>query len=108
MKGLLATVLFSGAVLCGTTANTNAAPVAPAPIQVDAAVEKVHGYHRSCRGGPGWFHRHTRRDRTVRCRTRWYRAPGITLYFGHRDRRGRAHRHHRRHHDSHYHRWRHR
>jgi len=45
---------------CGATISAHAAPVAPAPIKANAPVEKVHSYHRSCRGGPGWAHRHSR------------------------------------------------
>jgi len=102
MKGFIAAAILGGATFCGATINANAAPVGPAPIQANALVEKVHGYHRSCRGGAGWVHRHTRSGRPAGCGPRLYRRPGVHLYFGGRDRRGHYHRHHHRRHDRHH------
>ena len=93
MRILLATTV-AGVMLCGAAMAASAAPL-PATPGVNTAVEKVHGYHRSCVRG----HRNVRRG-TVRCGRRYYRnrGPGFSLYIGpgyrswrHRD--WRSHRH---------------
>ncbi len=97
MKSLLSATILAGSFLCGASMSANALPASPAPMKAQPQIEKVHGFHRSCRGAPAWRHRHARRGRTVHCGPRFYRypAPGITLYFGDNDRRG--HRHYRKH-----------
>lgn len=87
--------LCAAALVCGASLTASAAPLAPSAPSAQSGVEKVHGYHRSCRGGPHWRHRHTWDGDRVRCGGyyyRYYREPGITLRFGTRERHHR-HRH---------------
>lgn len=104
MKRLLISAALGSALGFAVIGTAGAAPISmnQAPA-ADNAIEKVHGYHRSCRGDPDYLHRHTRSGRRVSCGRRHYyrdRGPGIHLYFGDRDRRHhrRGH-HHRRHRD---------
>jgi hypothetical protein len=92
----LSSVMIGGALVLATSWGVQAAPLAPQSQNVLSAVEKVHGYHRSCRGE--WSHRHTRDGDRVPCgRSYYYRdsGPSIHLRFGNRDRGHRHRRHHR-------------
>ena len=105
MKRLLASTLFAAAVVFGSAAN--AAPLSPAtsaPAGAEAQVEKVHGYHRSCRRGPTRWHRHTRSGRIVRCGRHGVRviAPTYGVYVGPTRKYYRHHRSHRHHYRRHH------
>ena len=88
MKAYFASTLLAGALLCGASMNTSAAPF-PRSTTVDAQAmtEKVHGYHRDCRAG----HRNARGG-IVECGPRYYYrdpSPGFSLYIGPRGGRDR-------------------
>ena len=84
MNRLLSSVFLGATLAFGASMTASAAPVSPPPASssIKSNVEKVHGYHRSCRRG----HRHTAHGR-VYC-GHFYRdsEPGITLRLGERDR----------------------
>lgn len=80
MKTFLSAALVAGAVLCGASLGTNAAPLTSAPIEAQSNVEAVHGFHRDCRRG----HRNVRRG-IVSCGSSYYyqdRAPSFGIYIG--------------------------
>ena len=85
------TIAAIGAGLMIAAPHANAAPLSPQAPGAESAIEKVHGYHRSCRYG----HRHQWDGDRVRCGGYYYRdsSPGIYLNFG-RDRHRGHHRHH--------------
>lgn len=98
----LKSVMLGGALVLTTSLGAQAAPPAPNSHTVSSVVEKVHGYHRSCRGE--WSHRHQRDGDRVPCgRTYYYRdsGPSIHLRLGDRDRGHHHRRHHHRNHDRH-------
>jgi len=103
MKSLLASTLFAATVMFGSAAN--AAPLSPAssaPAGVESQVEKVHGYHRSCKRGPARWHRHTRSDHNVRCGPRRdvrVYTPSVGVYIGPSRKHYRADRRHDRRHN---------
>jgi len=94
MNRLLPSALLGATLAFGASMTASAAPVSPPPASssIKSNVEKVHGYHRSCRSG----HRHTAHGR-VYC-GHFYRdiEPGITLRLGERDRGNHRNRHDRR------------
>jgi hypothetical protein len=97
-RWLFAAVLGSTITSAGIGV-ANAAPISMNAPAAEAAVEKVHGYHRSCRGDPDYLHRHTRSGRRISCgRRHYYRDSGPSFYFRFGDRdRGHRHRHQRHH-----------
>jgi hypothetical protein len=104
MKRILSVIAIAAAAMFGATA-ASAAPPSPGhmlPSGIHTNVEKTHGYHRSCRGGRGWRHRHTRGGRRIYCGRRYY-SPRVNLYIGPGYRRHRHYRQHRyyRHHRYH-------
>jgi hypothetical protein len=108
MKRVLSVIAVVAAAAFGSTA-ASAAPPSPGstlPSGVHSNVEKVHGYHRYCRGGPRWRHRHTRHGYRVSChrhyRTYRYYQPGFSFYVGPGYHRHRHYRHHRRHYRRHH------
>lgn len=94
MNRCLTSALFASALMLGMN-TANAAPLSATQANpvVDSGVELVHGGHRSCRGGPSGWHRHTRDGDRVRCgrSVRIYRSePSVSIRVGkthrHRDR----------------------
>lgn len=95
MNRLLFSAVFGTTIAIAAVGTANAAPISMTPTPAtENAVEKVHGYHRDCRGDPDYLHRHARSGERIECgrryhyRDRYYyrdSGPGITLRFG-RDR----------------------
>lgn len=90
MNRLLFSALVGSTIAVGAAGTAGAAPLSMTPTTpaTENAVEKVHGYHRSCAGDPDYLHRHSPSGRRIECGRRYYRdsSPGITLRFGDRDR----------------------
>jgi hypothetical protein len=93
MNRCLSSVLFASALVMGATV-ANAAPLPATQVNpmVGSGIELVHGGHRSCRAGPGGWHRHARDGDRVRCgrSVRVYRSePSVSIRVGkthrHRD-----------------------
>lgn len=103
MKRIMSVIAVIGAAVLGASAAA-AAPASlgsMAPTEANSQVEKVHGYHRSCRRGPARWHRHLRSGRNVRCYRRWHRGAYVwgPVYVAPRV----HHRHHRHHMRRHHH-----
>ena len=85
MNRLLSSAFVSTALVCGASLSASAAPLTPSASGAQSSIEKAHSYHRSCDRG----HRHQRDGDWVSCGRSYYyrdRSPGVTLYFGTRDR----------------------
>ena len=96
MNRLLSVTTIAAALFATATFSANAAPLSPQSQNATSTVEKVHGYHRSCRGE--WSHRHQRDGDRVPCgRSYYYRdsAPSIYLNLGDRHRGHHRHNRHR-------------
>jgi len=98
MKHLLALTLAGGLMSIGASFGAQAAPGGQLAVAdgANSQLVKVHGFHRSCRWGPGrgWWHRHAGPDgRPIGCVRRYYRSPGVTIELGSRDRDRRYYRH---------------
>jgi hypothetical protein len=94
MNRCLSSVLFASAlVMAMNVAKAAPLPATQANSSVGSGVDLVHGGHRSCRAGPGGWHRHARDGDRVRCgrSVRVYRSePSVSIRVGkthrHRDR----------------------
>jgi hypothetical protein len=83
MTRFLSIAAMGAGLMFAIPVSANAAPPSPQAPGAETTIEKVHGYHRSCRYG----HRHQRDGDRVGCGGYYYRdsAPSIYLNLG-RDR----------------------
>ena len=63
MTRFLSIAAMGAGLMLAVPVSANAAPLSPQAPGAETAIEKVHGYHRSCRYG----HRHQRDGDRVSC-----------------------------------------